>query len=69
MKIIASLEQIVTRDYVYEKLMPIGASVRWHVLTDGVEKCKISDAGSQYRCGRVGRGIQPQSTPQLPPQT
>ena len=24
---------------------------------------KTSDAGSQYRCGRVDRGIQPQSTP------
>ena len=24
---------------------------------------KTSDAGSQYRCGRVGRGIQPPSTP------
>ena len=23
-----------------------------------------SDAGSQYRCGRVGRGIQPPFTPQ-----
>ena len=23
-----------------------------------------SDAGSQYRCGRMGRGIQPPSTPQ-----
>ena len=30
-----------------------------------------SDAGSQYRCGRVGRGIQPPSTPNalLPPHT
>ena len=27
---------------------------------------KTSDAGSQYRCGRVGRGIQPPST-QRPP--
>ena len=26
-----------------------------------------SDAGSQYCCGRVGRSIQPRSTPQLPP--
>ena len=25
-----------------------------------------SDAGSQYRCGRVGRGIQPPSTPHGP---
>ena len=25
--------------------------------------------GSQYRCGRVGRGIQPRSTPQPPPHT
>ena len=25
-----------------------------------------SDAGSQYRCGRVGRGIQPPATPQHP---
>ena len=25
---------------------------------------RTSDAGSQYRCGRVGRGIQPPSTPQ-----
>ena len=24
---------------------------------------QTSDAGSQYRCGRVGRGIQPQSPP------
>ena len=28
-----------------------------------------SDAGSQYRCGRVGRGIQPPSTPHAPPPT
>ena len=28
---------------------------------------KTSDAGSQYRCGRVGRGIQPPSTPHPPP--
>ena len=27
---------------------------------------ETSDAGSQYRCGRVGRGIQPQSTPHTP---
>ena len=27
---------------------------------------KTSDTGSQYRCGRVGRGIQPPSTPQVP---
>ena len=27
---------------------------------------KISDAGSQYRWGRVGRGLQPPSTPQVP---
>ena len=27
-----------------------------------------SDAGSQYRCGRVGRGIQPLCTPQPPAQ-
>ena len=26
--------------------------------------CLTSDAGSQYRCGWVGRGIQPPSTPQ-----
>ena len=26
-----------------------------------------SDSGSQYRCGWVGRGIQPPSTPQPPP--
>ena len=25
-----------------------------------------SDAGSQYRCGRVGRGIQPPSIPHTP---
>ena len=24
---------------------------------------KTSDAGSQYRCGRVGRGIQPPASP------
>ena len=30
---------------------------------------KTSDAGSQYRCGRVGRGIQPPSTPHAPPLT
>ena len=29
-------------------------------------KIITSDAGSQYRCGRVGRGIQPQSTLQVP---
>ena len=28
------------------------------------KKEKTSDAGSQYHCGRVGRGIQPPSTPQ-----
>ena len=28
--------------------------------------CETSDAGSQYRCGRMGRGIQPPSTPQTP---
>ena len=28
-----------------------------------------SDAGSQYRRGRVGRGIQPQSTPKPQPHT
>ena len=28
-----------------------------------------SDAGSQYRCGRVGRGIQPPSTPKPTPNT
>ena len=27
---------------------------------------QTSDAGSRYRCGRVGRGIQPPSTPQVP---
>ena len=26
-----------------------------------------SDAGSQYRCGRMGRGSQPPSTPNTPP--
>ena len=30
---------------------------------------KTSDAGSQYRCGRVGRGIQPPSTPKPTPNT
>ena len=30
---------------------------------------RTSDAGSQYRCGQVGRGIQPPSTPHAPPQT
>ena len=30
------------------------------------KKKKKSDVGSQYRCGRVGRGIQPQSIPQVP---
>ena len=39
----------------------------------GVESCfkgwKTSDAGSQYRCGWVGRVIQPPSTSQLPPHT
>ena len=29
---------------------------------------KTSDAGSQYRCGRVGRGIQPPASPQPHPQ-
>ena len=28
---------------------------------------KTSDAGSQYRCGRVGRGIQPHPHPNPPP--
>ena len=32
------------------------------------EEKKTSDAGSQYRCRRVGKGIKPPSTPQ-PPQT
>ena len=27
---------------------------------------KTSDAGSQYRCGRLGRGIKPPTTPQTP---
>ena len=30
-------------------------------------KKETSDAGSQYRCGRVGRGIQPPSTPNTHP--
>ena len=30
---------------------------------------KTSDAGSQYCCGRVGRGIQPPSTPKPTPNT
>ena len=29
-------------------------------------KKRTSDAGSQYRCGRVGRGSQPPSTPNAP---
>ena len=33
------------------------------------DETKKSDAGSQYRCGRVGRGIQPLSTPQPTPYT
>ena len=33
------------------------------------KKNRTSDAGSQYRCGRVGKGIQPQSTPQISPHT
>ena len=32
-------------------------------------KKETSDAGSQYRCGQVGRGIQPPSTPQRTPNT
>ena len=40
--------------------------------TGVVEKLSVrlitSDAGSQYRCGRVGRGIQPQASPPPPPQ-
>ena len=35
---------------------------------DPLRSCiSTSDAGSQYRCGRVGRGIQPPSTPHAPP--
>ena len=34
-----------------------------------VEEKITSDAGSQYRCGRVGRGIQPPSTPKPTPNT
>ena len=30
---------------------------------------RISDAGSQYSCGRVGRGYQPRSTSNTPPNT
>ena len=30
---------------------------------------KASDAGSLYRCGRLGRGVQPPSTPQPPTYT
>ena len=29
-----------------------------------VKAIETSDAGSQYRCGRVGRGVLPQFTPQ-----
>ena len=29
-------------------------------------RCPTSDTGSQYCCKRVGRGIQPPSTPQVP---
>ena len=37
---------------------------------DPLRSCiSTSDAGSQYRCGRVGRGIQPPSTPHAPPPT
>ena len=38
--------------------------------TNNAQMCLIrqtSDAGSQYRCGRVGRGIQPPSKPHSPP--
>ena len=36
----------------------------WRMRT---ERRETSDAGSQYRCGRVGRGIQPQSAPKPTP--
>ena len=32
------------------------------------KKKKTSDAGSQYRCGRVGRGIKPPALPKPHPQ-
>ena len=33
-----------------------------------VKEYQTSDAGSQYRCRRMGRDIQPSSTPHAPPQ-
>ena len=33
------------------------------------KKRKTIDEGSQYRCGRGSRGVQPPSTPQLPTNT
>ena len=47
---------------------------RWTKQTSSaktyIQKSSVtSDAGSQYRCGRVGRGIQPPSTPKPIPYT
>ena len=38
-----------------------------NVLVNLWESKSTSDAGTQYRCGRVGRGSQPPSTPNAPP--
>ena len=37
-----------------------------HIRKNRGNPLKTSDAGSQYRCGRVGKGVQPPSTPQPP---
>ena len=42
-------------------------SVRLGSLSGKEEEPK-EQVGSQYRCGRVGRGIQPQASPQSHPQ-
>ena len=45
----------------YEKVLSVGDAC----LTGSDDV--TSDAGSKYRCGRVGRGSQPPSTPNAPP--
>ena len=44
------------------KLFPVALTKQ-----DKERTSSTSDAGSQYRCGRVGRGSQPPSTPNAPP--
>ena len=49
----------------YRSKMPMNDYILF--LIHGGVVMKTSDAGSQYRCGWVGRGIQPPSTPKPTP--